>query len=132
MVRPQAPGITQGTNRHQRTCTHTNIGTYEQRLHVSICIQVDTSLVNIQYLDGHELAVGLVRGEVLDVLVQVAGPRARDGRADDGGPAGAVVAEALVGRHQLVQLLEPLEQTTATTTSRETARGETKARLVVC
>lgn len=61
------------------------------------------------YIECHGLAVDVIAGQVLDVLVQVARPRARDRRAHDRGSAGTIVAEALVGSHQLAELLEPLE-----------------------
>merc|ERR1719269_354815 len=57
-------------------------------------------------VDG--LGVEVVRGQVLDVLVEVARVRRGDDGVDDGRAARLVLAEALVGRHELRELLQAL------------------------
>eukprot|EP00960_Hanusia_phi_P023345 689242-Hanusia_phi.AAC.1 len=69
---------------------------------------VDGANDRVALVERELLRVLLLRREVGDVLVKVARASSRDDGVDDGGAAGLILAEALVGGDELAELLETL------------------------
>mmetsp|Transcript_27935 Transcript_27935/g.66295 ORF Transcript_27935/g.66295 Transcript_27935/m.66295 type:complete len:677 (-) Transcript_27935:2458-4488(-) len=62
----------------------------------------------ISLLHGHLGHIILLAGQVVDVLIQVALPRCGNDAVHDGGASLLVLPQALVGLHQIAQLLQAL------------------------